>query len=61
MQDIGTMRGALYPGGERQERALNFLPFLARHGPILIESMRTCARAHAEALVSPGTPTRIEA
>lgn len=61
MRDIGTMRGALYPGGIRQERALNILPLLARHGPLLIESMRSCARAHAEALVTTGSPPRIEA
>jgi bacillithiol biosynthesis cysteine-adding enzyme BshC len=43
LADLGTARGALYPGGKRQERALNFIPLLARHGPDLLEQMRARA------------------
>ena len=49
--DIATARAALHPEGKRQERALNFLPLLARHGPALLERMRARAREHARALV----------
>lgn len=52
MRDIGTLAGALYPGGLRQERMLNFLPFLARYGGALTRSMLDAARAHARGLVS---------
>jgi bacillithiol biosynthesis cysteine-adding enzyme BshC len=51
MRDVGTARGALYPGGHRQERALAFLPLLARHGPPLVEAMRAEARRYAARLV----------
>jgi uncharacterized protein YllA (UPF0747 family) len=55
MHDLGTMRGALYPGGMRQERALNLLPFLAQHGLGLLERMRDEARRHARRLVRGGS------
>ncbi|MDQ6827351.1 MAG: bacillithiol biosynthesis cysteine-adding enzyme BshC [Gemmatimonadota bacterium] len=48
--DLATARGALFPLGIPQERALNFLPLLARHGPRLIERMAEAAREHARAL-----------
>lgn len=51
MHEIATARGALFPAGKRQERALNFLPFLATWGPSLVTAMRASARRHAEALV----------
>jgi uncharacterized protein YllA (UPF0747 family) len=51
MRDLATLRGALYPTGARQERILNFIPFLARGGPALLESMRGEAARHAAALV----------
>ena len=51
MQDLGTLRGALYPGGVRQERALNLIPIMARHGLTVLEGMREAAREHAQALV----------
>lgn len=54
MRDIGTLRGSLYPAGKRQERALNFIPLLARHGPALLERMRERAGEHAAALVGVG-------
>ena len=49
--DVAAARAALHPGGERQERALNFLPLLARHGPALLARMRERALEHARALV----------
>jgi bacillithiol biosynthesis cysteine-adding enzyme BshC len=48
VRQIGTARGSLFPGGRRQERALNFIPLLARYGPDLIEQMRGAALEHAE-------------
>lgn len=51
MRDVATARGSLFPGGKRQERALNFIPFLAMYGDGLLESMRASARRHATALV----------
>lgn len=53
-RDLATARGALHPRGVRQERALNLLPLLARHGPVLLERMRARAREHADALVEGG-------
>ena len=49
--DLATLRGALRPGGARQERALNLLPALARHGPLLLERMVERAGSHADDLV----------
>jgi bacillithiol biosynthesis cysteine-adding enzyme BshC len=51
MTELATLRGALYPNGERQERALNMIPLLARHGPALFDAMRQAARKHADTLV----------
>jgi bacillithiol biosynthesis cysteine-adding enzyme BshC len=51
MTDVATVRGALRPNGIRQERVLNFVPFLARGGPALIESMRREAARHAGVLL----------
>jgi uncharacterized protein YllA (UPF0747 family) len=51
MRDLATLRGALYPTGARQERILNFLPFLARGGPLLLEAMRAQAAEHAADLI----------
>jgi uncharacterized protein YllA (UPF0747 family) len=63
MRDLATIRGALYPLGKRQERALNFIPLLARHGPALLSTMRAAAAAHARTIVdsegadrAPGVP-----
>jgi bacillithiol biosynthesis cysteine-adding enzyme BshC len=47
MRDIGTAAAALYPDGERQERVLNFVPFIARYGTPLIDQMRAEAERHA--------------
>ncbi|MFL5581324.1 MAG: bacillithiol biosynthesis BshC [Gemmatimonadaceae bacterium] len=55
MRDLGTAEGSLYPMHKRQERALNFLPILARHGPQLVDEMLAQARAHAASLVAAPT------
>ena len=55
MTDVATVRGALRPNGTPQERALNFIPFLARGGPALVEAMRAQAARHASALVGGGS------
>ncbi len=60
MRDVAALRGALYPGGMRQERTLNILPLLARHGPMVFDAMRVRAREHAEALVH-GRPIPVDA
>jgi uncharacterized protein YllA (UPF0747 family) len=49
--DIATLRGNLFPAGKPQERALNLMPLLARHGPPLLERMRARAAEHAASLV----------
>lgn len=51
LRDLATLRGALYPGGKRQERAANLVPFLARHGDAIWDAMAAEARAHAAALL----------
>jgi bacillithiol biosynthesis cysteine-adding enzyme BshC len=51
MNDLATARGSLYPGGVRQERALNLIPILSRHGTGLLEDMLASATAHARSLV----------
>jgi bacillithiol biosynthesis cysteine-adding enzyme BshC len=48
MRDLGTMRGSLYPGGNRQERGLNLVPVLSRHGLTLLDRMRDAARRYAQ-------------
>ena len=53
MEEIGTARGSLYPMGKPQERALNFVPFLARYGEPLRDDMIEAAREHAVSLVGP--------
>jgi bacillithiol biosynthesis cysteine-adding enzyme BshC len=52
MREIGTARGSLYPLGKPQERSLNFVPLLARYGPVLRDEMLAEARKHADRLVS---------
>lgn len=51
LQEVAMLRGALFPGGKRQERALSFVPLLAAHGEGLLTALRGRARAHGEALV----------
>ena len=52
MTQLGTARGSLFPLGTRQERALNILPFMARHGAMIVDRMIAAARVHARGLVS---------
>jgi uncharacterized protein YllA (UPF0747 family) len=54
MRDLGTARGALYPFGEKQERALNLLPILSRHGVELLDELRVAAGGHAAKLIGVG-------
>ena len=63
MTEIGTARGSLYPFGKHQERALNFVPLLARYGPALRDEMLEEASRHAMRLVgaSPVAEARQEA
>jgi bacillithiol biosynthesis cysteine-adding enzyme BshC len=51
LTQIGTARGALYPLGARQERALNLIPILTRHGRLVVDRMREAAGAHARTLI----------
>jgi bacillithiol biosynthesis cysteine-adding enzyme BshC len=60
-RDLGTARASLFPGGIRQERALSFVPFLARYDRPLIKRMLVAAGGHAEALVGAGSPTPVKA
>jgi bacillithiol synthase len=60
MRDLGTARGALYPFGGRQERTLNIVPTLARHGLELLGELHRAAAGHAEAIVG-AAPARAHA
>ena len=51
LSEVATLRGALFPLNVRQERALNLVPILSRHGLDLLPEMRDAASAHAAALV----------
>jgi len=57
MRDIGTAAAALYPEGTRQERVLNFVPFITRYGVPLLEEMRAEAIQYAKALTGAVTPS----
>ncbi len=52
--DLASIRAAVLPRGERQERALNYAPMFARHGDTLWAQLRTGAAMHAGSLI--GTP-----
>ncbi len=54
--DLATLRGALFPEGDRQERRLNLLPTFARHGPAVFATMRSRADAHAASLLGAPPP-----
>jgi uncharacterized protein YllA (UPF0747 family) len=51
MAEFATLRAALYPLGERQERVLSFISMLARDGSALIDGARAGARIHSTALI----------
>jgi uncharacterized protein YllA (UPF0747 family) len=57
-RDLGTARASLYPGGVRQERALSFVPFLARYDRALLDQMLVEARKHADRLAGLAKPER---
>jgi uncharacterized protein YllA (UPF0747 family) len=59
MRDLATARGSLFPAGVRQERALNLIPLLSRHGLGLLDEMRASAMTHARALVASTTEPAI--
>jgi uncharacterized protein YllA (UPF0747 family) len=51
VRDLGGVRAALMPEGVRQERVLNPLPLVARHGEELLDLLRAGAAMHATQLV----------
>jgi uncharacterized protein YllA (UPF0747 family) len=51
MNDLAAVRAALMPDGSRQERRLNYLPLLARHGDLLLEQLQAGAAIHAGGLI----------
>jgi uncharacterized protein YllA (UPF0747 family) len=50
-EQVTAAHAALFPLGKPQERALNFIPMLAREGPMLLESLLRAAGEHAAELV----------
>lgn len=50
LREIATARGALFPEGAPQERALNFIPLLARYGDEIISSAMSEISAHTAKL-----------
>ena len=50
LRDAAIARGSLYPSGAAQERALNIVPLLARHGEDLVQSVISEAGKHAESI-----------
>jgi uncharacterized protein YllA (UPF0747 family) len=57
LREVATARAALWPLGKPQERVLNLLPMLARHGPPLLELMLERAREHATMLTTTSSAT----
>jgi bacillithiol biosynthesis cysteine-adding enzyme BshC len=51
VRDVETARASLFPLGRPQERLLNLMPMLARHGERLLDAMLDGAREHAASLV----------
>jgi len=49
--DIASVRAALMPDSQRQERRLNPVPMLARHGDLLLAQLKAGAAMHAGFLV----------
>lgn len=49
--DLATARAALMPENQRQERRLNPVPMLARHGDLLLAQLKAGAAMHAGTLV----------
>jgi bacillithiol biosynthesis cysteine-adding enzyme BshC len=51
---IAAARGALFPFGQPQERALNAVPLWSRNGDALTRALRAACAAHAERLINGG-------
>ena len=51
MDDLTGVRAAITPQGVRQERRLNFVPLLARHGEGLLAQLMAGAAVHAGTLI----------
>ena len=60
MRDVATMRAALLPAGKPQERMINLLPLLARHGPALLDAVRESIGAHARELIGVGAEQPVD-
>jgi uncharacterized protein YllA (UPF0747 family) len=57
LAQAARVTGTLLPGGHPQERVLTIAPFLARHGPLLLDAIRTAADEwYASALEGAGAP-----
>jgi uncharacterized protein YllA (UPF0747 family) len=54
VRDVDTAGASLFPLGKPQERVLNLMPMLARHGMPLFHEMLDRAREHAASLVGEG-------
>lgn len=52
MRDIAIARTSLFPLGKPQERVLNFIPMLARHGAPLLAQMQAQASEHAASVLA---------
>ncbi|MBA2685673.1 MAG: bacillithiol biosynthesis BshC [Gemmatimonadaceae bacterium] len=52
MRDIAIARTSLFPLGKPQERVLNFIPMLARHGAALLAQMQARASEHAASVLA---------
>ncbi len=60
-RDLKVVSDALYPGGSRQERVVNYVPMLARGGEDLLDEMRRAASAHSRSLVASERPEPVVA
>lgn len=52
MRDLAIARTSLFPLGKPQERVLNFIPMLARHGAPLLAQMQARAGEHAASILA---------
>ena len=52
MHDLAIARTSLFPLGKPQERVLNFIPMLARHGAPLLAHMEARASEHAASILA---------
>jgi bacillithiol biosynthesis cysteine-adding enzyme BshC len=54
LHEVSVARASLFPNGVPQERALNFIPLLARYGRIVRDQIIALASQHARALIGNG-------